>query len=808
MRLSCNNTSFVDFDSFFDFVVIADIADVTNAPSKSPVADEVIEIPANTAPTEGPTEVDDTSDAGVYAVVFNTIYLNLFLTASKGNAQQVVENASYQEELERIVSDHILKHVRSDVDTPRLVVECLTNVKTVSTLAPWGNATIVSSDSVEGTVQFHKNYGKPRAEAINNIVQEAFTGAALDRFLSELRRSSDVVLMLTDSIHVGLPSNILPSTTTANSGALEEEEWMSWGDFSDPDFVILVSVAGATVLAAFFYFVWHCCFKGRVRKPANPKSSLSPNSKATETSPLSPTSSSDSDKTTTEQLELGCQVENSMVAVIDEDGKTTECENDNDLEYLRGDISEVTSVYSYFESKSIVEMEDQTYSVVDTYNPHISGDEASGEWSLSVAENTLVQSAAAARSRPSWTPAVASSGKDLKTAPTEPEAAPVKTESVTGTPTSKTARSIGNSPAGPHIFSDNSEDTGDMESSIVREDVAETAEALPPRPTKSLVASVVATFEKAAQSKTSGPSSPAKSESSFPDRIESSIMMLAPDSPKAAPESSDGVNENQATPPSPTGSFSKKPVECPMVTKLAPGSNKSPTSNLTSSGHSDDKQGSNSSVPTTISVQNSDNSDGSKRSNQATSSFILRSMSVDQADNLVPPASIIRVSGVKDEKPPAGSYIMRAKSWGNRPYSTPSSAATRFNKNDNGGPASAKLQAENGSAASKKGFPFKGLGASKATQKALSSAGGIPNELPAIHSNPSTLSENQSNSIHESDSDIQSLCSFDNTSMFSFGGQKTGASLLGLHGTSPYMHGLGLSDDDDEDSASEIVPAD
>lgn len=766
------------------------------------MADEVSEITTTTAPTEGPTEADDTSDAGVYAVVFNTVYLNLFIPASNGNAQQVVENASYQKELELIASDHILKHVRSIVDTPRLVVECLTNVKTVSTLAPWGNATIVSSDAVEGTVQFHKNYGKPRAEAVNSMVQEAFTGKALDQFLSELKRSSDMVLMLTDSIHVGLPSTILPSTTTANSGE-SEEEWMSWGNFSDPDFVILVSVAGATVLAAFCYFVWHCCSKSGVRKTSNPKPSLSPHSKTTESSPLSPTSSSDSDKTTTEHLELGGQVENSMVAVIDEDAKTPACENDNDLEYLRGDISEVTSVYSYYESRSLVELEDQAYSVVDTYNPHISGDEASGEWSLSVAENTLAQSAAAARSRPPWTPAVTSSGKDLTTAPKETEAAPVNTESVTGTPTSKAARSIGNSPGGPHIFSDNSED---MESSIVRDEVADTAEGLPPRPTKSLVASVVATFEKAAHSKAPGSSSPAKSESSFPDRIESSILMLAPDSPKAAPKSSDGVSEINVSPPSPATSVSKKPVECPMETKLAQGSHKSPTGNATSSGHSDDKQGSNSSVPTTISVQNSDNSDGSKRSNQATSAFILRSMSVDQADNLVPPASIIRVSGVKDEKPPSGSYIMRAKSWGNRPYSTPSTAAIRFNNNENAAHASANRQAENVSASSKKGFPFKGLGASKATQKALSPAGGIPNELPAIHSNPSTLSENQS--IHESDSDIQSLCSFDNTSMFSFGGQKNGTSLLGLHGTSPYMHGIGLSDDDDEDSASEIVPAD
>ena len=177
-------------------------------------------------------------------------------------------------------------------------------------------------------------------------------------------------------------------------------------------------------------------------------------------------------------------------------------------------------------------------------------------------------------------------------------------------------------------------------------------------------------------------------------------------------------------------------------------------------------------------------------------------MSVDQADNLVPPASIVRVSGLKDEKPPAGSYIMRAKSWGNRPYSTPSPAAIRVNNSSaKANLATANRQAENVSATSKKGFPFKGLGASKATQKALSSAGGIPNELPAINSNPSTLSENQS--IHESDSDIQSLCSFDNTSMFSFGGPKAGASLLGLQGSSPYMQGTGLSDDDDEDSALE-----
>ena len=114
---------------------------------------------ATTSPDAGPIVVDDTSNNGVYAVVFNLVYLNLFIVAPNVKAPQEIEHASYQEEFERIVSAHILNYVRTVVTRPRLVAECLTDITTVSTIAPWANTTVISSNSVEGTVQFHKKYG-------------------------------------------------------------------------------------------------------------------------------------------------------------------------------------------------------------------------------------------------------------------------------------------------------------------------------------------------------------------------------------------------------------------------------------------------------------------------------------------------------------------------------------------------------------------------------------------------------------------------------------------------------------------------
>lgn len=803
---------------------------VSGSPSPSPAPSPAPTIAPKAATTDAPGAAVNTDDAtppptimevvndapekGVYAVVYNAVYLNLFLLAPSTKAKHAFEEADNKDELERITSSHILKHVRSVVDDPELVVACPTDATAVSTLAPWNNGTVVSSHSVEGAVHFHVDYGKPRPEAINNIVRDAFTGAALVQFVSELDQSSDLILQRTDSVYVGLPSEILPTVTTSTDSDSvseeeeEEEDWMQWGDFGDLTFLVLVAVGGTAALVAFLYFVCRCFGHVGPRKDVGKKPLMVTHSKSAETSPLSPTSSSDGDKLTQDHLEFGGKVEDSAVAVIGEDDKNNgDDDKDDDVESSR--FSEVTSIYSYLESKSLVDLDDQAYSVNDAYNPNISGDDASGDWSVNVGENTVVGAATATLGQ-SATPATV----DQKEQESAKETAP-------STPPRETLDGVEKSPAGPHIFSDNSEQSGGMASSMVeQEDSAADAVEDLAHPTRSRVASVVATFE-AAQTKNSAKSSPAKSEASFPDRIESSILMLAPDSPKAAGASSapasperkkvplppifspaDSVSEKQSSSPSQDTGVDEKVGGEVSSKSQALTSNKSHGSSSEPGSGSSDKQGSSSTstVPTTISVQNSQKSDDSKQSNRSSASFVLRSKSVDQGEKTpAPPASIIRVAGLKDDKSPTASYIMRAKSWGSRTF--PATNEPQARANDSGAGTTPMRKIEPLVSPKKSSFPFKGLGASKATQKALS-PGEYQSELPAIRSNPSTLSEQQS--ILDTDSDIQSLCSFDNHSMFSFGGKNQmggNASLLDMHGSSPYLQGTGLSDDDIDDDS-------
>jgi len=745
---------------------------------------------------------DETPQAGVYAVVYESVFVNLLSDAPSRKAQAAIQEHAETDvdELERVTAEHILNHVRSVTDDPKLVVAVLAKATLVSVaVSPWKNATMVTSHSITGSVQFHVSYGRPRADAINKIVQEAFDGAAAVQYEKALQTSSDVILKRTESVFVGLPSEILPTTSTTYGtvDGEENEEWMQWGDWEDTDFIILVAVGGAAALLTFGYTAAR--LTGVVGGPkkkdggdAGKKPPIVEKANSSETAPLSPMSK-DSNMATPDHLEFGDRAPgNSMLAVIGEDGQAVEQDAD-DIESSRCDISEVTSVYSYLDSKSI-DVDDQGYSVKDAYNANISGDEESGSWSVDPEGSVLGARSSAV---------IRASSIHTGTAPT---AEPFDEEKANAVPTSttlivkQTARAA--SPNGPMIFSDNSDVSGGMDSSAIDDSIKDTPAA---PPTKSLVASAVARFE-AAASKSSAEGSPAKTVSSFPDRIDSSILMLAPESPKSAPVSPAKKKEETIL-ESPTDSIKGKTLDYAETGTGSVGDGETERPSLpavasnqsrhSGSAASSNKQGSQSTVPTTISVQNSSKSDESKRSSQSdrpqpSASFILRSKSTDQEEMNRPPASVIRVLGVandKDSKAPTASYIMRAKSWGSR---------TNFGADT--GEAAAPTAAVNRQPVNdvtKKAFPFKGFGASKASQMALNPAGHIQ-ELAAVRSSNSTLSENHS--LLESDSDIQSLCSMDNHSLFSFGGKNLpgGNSMLDMQGSSPYMQGTGLSDDDED----------
>jgi len=773
-------------------------------------------------------------------------------------------NGGSREELKRITSSHILNHVRSVVNEPDLVVAAKTDISTVSTVAPWQNATVVSSHSVQGSVHFHVNYGRPIAAGVNTIVQNAFKGAALLQYLAELELSSDEVLQGTESVYVGLPSDILSTTTTTSStpdatqgdqdeyseAADEEDEWIQWGDWSDTDFVVFVAVAGAAALVAVFYLVGRCYGFGGRRKDVGIKPPVVTHSKSSETAPVSPDCAEkqlpESVNNVTNPINgLGI----SMDAVIGEGGQDDDQQSKKDLEIdqrsesSRCDISDVTSVYSYIDSRSILnELDETAYDVNGSYNPQILGvgDEESGQWSLTTGEIVRV------------------STMQVGTGPLS-VAETLESERASSRASNRAPATIASSleaSEGPMIFSDTSGDSGEMASSTPGKDTVEDGM---PR-TTSRVALAIATFEAGgAKSAKSSPTKNNDANASFPDGIESSILLLAPDTPGTAPVS---PNKEQEAAPSPAGSVSGKQLTFPSRENSVDGerehlpkdaSTRSRTSSAAaaSSSSSTGKEES-STVPTTISLQNSDKSDGTKQSKRSattdkhstasfvlrskpadkgeetvlptaisiqnpvgsdgskkpptgkhsTASFVLRSKPAEKGDDTVLPTTISVQNSVgsddskKEAKAPKTTYVMRSKTWGSRAYN----AETKPTEGEDAVIREPLHEAPKNS----KGFPFRGFGLSKATQMVLSASKKTTTttqiDRDETRSNPSTLSENQS--ILETDSDIQSLCSLDNHSMFSFGAPnkpKGGNSLLYMHGSSPYMQGTGLTGDDDDD---------
>lgn len=815
------------------------------APTQAPAIGT--ETPSSLQPSQNPTDLSFSTTvepplpvpsplSGVYAVIFDNFYLNLFTLGPN-----LKVNEANIDELRRITSDHILSNVRAWAHEPDLVVAVRTEFVTVAELSPWKNETFVSSQAVSGSVQFHVSYGRPKAEIVNKVVRGSFQNTALLQYLSELKHSPSKVLQSTQSVYVGLPSDILGSTTTIDnvkndagntkesvSGSSElEEDWIQWGNWSDTDFVVFIVVGVCATVSFLLYTLCRAFGFGDARKDVGDKPGIVKHTNSAETQD-SPSKNIEIDYPDNDaNLANG----DSMTAVIEE-GKTSFLlgkKNMNvEAESSECDISDVTSIYSYIDSRSMLnDLEDHGYSVNDSYNPKILGDEESGQWS--VADNVTTT-----ESIPPFNKAyVAITAASLAAKAAEEE----KEESQSKLSHSVASNSLQGHQNGPMIFSDNSEDLGEMASSVVEElDLQTDRDASNSNdksiPTPSHVAAVIATFEAVVKNSQNSPeeleTKEAKSNddtnndaASFPEVNDTSILIFAPDSPLSA-HATPPKELEESNPMSEAASLeAKQLIYSSQINSVAVESNSSEQCNFkASTEHNTEKsvaqelsetsreKQETKSVPTSISVQNSIKSDDTKKSKRSlkfSSSFLTVSKSIDDSDKHDLPCTIsindenvFKVS--KEDKQPKASYILRAKSWGSRTYISSESQLQDIENTVN-----RKSTNENATKGSSKGtakvFPFRGFGVSKASKKALTFQTNA-NDIVAVRSSTSSISEK---SGLETDSDIQSLCSNDNHSLFSFGGNhsKGGNNPLFMNGTSPYLQGTGLLGRDDDDSEDE-----
>jgi hypothetical protein len=249
--------------------------------------------------------------------------------------------------------------------------------------------------------------------------------------LMDLRVASHPTLKRIYSVYEGWTSDVVPTqttttppitdaatTTTASTG---KDTLVQWGDWNDMYFIIVVAAGGAAVLGCFLVLLI-CCYCLRRQRKREQAFMRIQHTKSTSTELISPTFS---DKTTPKNsnstnssvlknnkgggLPFPAAVDRqpsttseTVDAIIEQQSSTTNRsadavmngrmenhENDDDdlessLSNGSHDRSEVASIYSYIDSKSILSEDDHCYSVGGAlmYNPHIPGDDQSTNWSI------------------------------------------------------------------------------------------------------------------------------------------------------------------------------------------------------------------------------------------------------------------------------------------------------------------------------------------------------------------------------------------------------------------------------------------
>ena len=385
------------------------VATTTAPSSKEPVipptAEGVVYLPAEDA----------------YEVTFDTLLVNFFVKTTLENAMDVFLNrdSNVWSELNKITSDHILEHLRfetKDSDNS-LVLSVSTNFSSLSIQEPWNNQTILVSETLTGVVVIHGDYGMPRRDGVTNMVKQSFElERSMQIYKTYLHMASEPLLHEISSLYLGLPSEVIDTTTTittpndlpANASSQNSDEKdnfvedlgksIEWGDWSNTYFIVFISIAGGVTFMLFSIIIVCYCLRRRVRrrrqelKDGNIKSK---SSDETSNDVLSPPSNESTENTENTGLHVIALSPSKTTPLEDSNSKSSEdvplseapqLFNYNSR-YLAAEPSEYdddiqSDVYSYIDTNT---MDDHCYSVAGAlmYNPHIPGDDQhSVNWSV------------------------------------------------------------------------------------------------------------------------------------------------------------------------------------------------------------------------------------------------------------------------------------------------------------------------------------------------------------------------------------------------------------------------------------------
>lgn len=403
--------------------------------------------PSSAPPKDAPPTL--TAAPSLDAVSFETVLLNFWIESAFDVAKKAFGTDKLQTELTSLTERHVLRHIRNVLkDTDGELVEAVVaNISTVSLLYPWQNDTILATHTVTGAVRFYPSeQGPPRNEGVNAMVHNSFRSRGLLRFLIDFGEATDETLQQVYAIHVGLPSDVLPTvatttktdsdkTTTAEQDKSlkskmkdEMEDWVGlvdWGNWEALSFILFVSISGFLfLLCSTCIFGIGCRRRRRIRRekmfaeihgtnsstdtealtPAteHEKDSEKPNGNSQTTLPEKDpydayfthpvvtvgypllSGSMDAHDAAMEQCSLA---DGTVDAIVLSRMKNHDIDDDMASSLSNGSVgrSDVTSVYSYIENKSMMLDDDPNFSfgaAIATNPTGSADDDISTGWSV------------------------------------------------------------------------------------------------------------------------------------------------------------------------------------------------------------------------------------------------------------------------------------------------------------------------------------------------------------------------------------------------------------------------------------------
>ena len=382
-------------------VVATTTAPVSKEPAVPPTVEGIVYLPAE----------------GAYVVTFDTILINYFVQTTLQTAMDAFMNrdSNVWAQLNIITANHILEHLRyklKDYDNS-LVLSVATNFSSLSIQEPWSNETILVSETLTGNVVIHKDYGMPRRDGTTNLVKESFeVESSMQSYLSSLHLASEPTLHLISDLYLGLPSEVIDTTTTTTPDELptdtssqnseEKDNFMrdigkkiEWGDWSNTYFITFVAIVGGVIFMLFSTIILCYWLRKRVRRRQELKDLKSKSSDEMTNDILSPTSNESTENTSNAALRVIALSPSKTTPMEDSNSKSSEdvhlAEAPKSFypngRYVEAEQSEddddiQSDVYSYIDTNTI---DDHCYSVAGAlmYNPHIPGDDQhSVNWSV------------------------------------------------------------------------------------------------------------------------------------------------------------------------------------------------------------------------------------------------------------------------------------------------------------------------------------------------------------------------------------------------------------------------------------------